>query len=65
MNNYFIRIHTKMLFRNALYYWQHNKLTGTEKYADVVQFFDKNLVLVSKILEHVRPFSAFPHHCLT
>jgi hypothetical protein len=39
MNNYFIRIHRIMLFKNALYYWQHNKLTVTEKYADVIQFF--------------------------
>jgi len=35
MNTYLILIHTKMLFRNALYYWHHNKLTDTEKYAEV------------------------------
>ena len=54
-----------MLFRNALYYFQHNKLTDTEKYPDVIQFFDKNLALDSNILEHMRPLSAFSHHCLT
>jgi hypothetical protein len=65
MNNYLIRIHSKMLYRNALCYWHHNKLTDTEKYADVVQFFDKNLAVDSKILEHMIPLSAFPHHYLT
>jgi hypothetical protein len=50
-----------MSFRNALYYWQHNKLTDTVKYADVIQFFDKNLALDSKIFERMTPLSAlFP-----
>lgn len=48
-----------MLFSNALYYWQHNKLTDTERYADIIKFFDKNLALVSKFLEHTGPFFSF------
>jgi hypothetical protein len=37
MNKYFICIHTKILFRNSLCYWQCNKPTDTKNGADIIQ----------------------------